>query len=88
MKNFFKHFRKIDLVSFYICLTISICLLITSFFLPPVGEINSSVVAAVGEIFAFATLGTVIHGINRGADLTLKHGNTEVQINKQNENLD
>ena len=81
MKNFFKHFRKIDLVSFYICLTISVCLLVTSFFLPPVGEINSSVVAAVGEIFAFATLGTVIHGINRGADVSVKKGEIEINVN-------
>lgn len=62
-------------------------LLITSFFLPPTGEISPSVLEAVAEIFAFATLGTVIDAIKRGSDITVKHGSTEVNINNPDEQV-
>ena len=45
------------------------------------GEINPSVIRAVGELFGFASLWTIVHGIDKGCDVALKHNNTEIDIN-------
>lgn len=65
---------------FWVCLIISIALGITGFFMPPKGTIDGSVLTYIGELFAFATLGVVMHAMKKGADVTLKHGNTEATI--------
>lgn len=58
----------------------AIGLLIASFVAPPVGVINSTVLAAVGEIFAFAALGTVIKAIDKGVDAKVQHNNTTLTV--------
>lgn len=75
-----KILSNINKTSFWICLALSVGLIVTSFILPPQGLIDPSVLTAVGEIFAFATLGTIIQGIERGADIKIKHNNTEVEV--------
>jgi hypothetical protein len=81
MSKIFKNFTKNDKIAFWLCLSISVILLVASFLLPPTGKIDTSVLQAVGEIFAFATLYTVIVSIGRGGDITLKKGDTEVTLN-------
>lgn len=58
----------------------AIGLIITSFFVPPTGVIDGSVLAAVGEIFAFAALGTAIKAIDKGVDARVQHNNTTLTI--------
>ena len=65
---------------FWIFSIASILLIAISFFLPPMGEINPSVIKAVGELFGFASLWTIVHGINKGCDVALKHNDTELKI--------
>lgn len=59
---------------------IAILLLITSFLLPPTGAIDSSVLAATGEIFAFAALGTFIKALDKGVDAKMQKGDTTIEI--------
>ena len=66
---------------FYILSGISIILLITSFIVPPTGIIDASVLAATGEIFAFASLGTVLKAIEKGIDAKITKGNTTLELN-------
>ena len=66
---------------FWIFAIASILLIAISFFLPPMGEINPTVIKAVGELFGFAALWTIVHGINKGCDVALKHNDTEIDIN-------
>lgn len=66
---------------FWIFAGISVFLLVTGFFLPPLGAIDPSVIRAVGELFGFAALGTVLYGIDKGCDIVLKHNNTEINLN-------
>ena len=66
---------------FWIFSIASILLIAISFFLPPMGEINPSEIKAVGELFGIASLWTIIHGINKGCDVALKHNDTEIDIN-------
>lgn len=65
---------------FYVFSGIAIVLIIASWLVPPMGAIDGSVLAAVGEIFAFAALGTVIKAIDKGLDAKVTHGNTSVTI--------
>ena len=72
---------------FWVCLSISIALVVAGFLVPPTGKIDGSVLTAVGELFGFATLEVVLIAIRKGVDATLRHGKTEVAIgdmNKQN----
>lgn len=74
-------YTNLNKTAFYICLIFSIGLLIAGFVVPPLGTISPSVLTGVGELFAFATLGTVIEAIARGVDAKLTHGNTELSLN-------
>lgn len=70
--------------AFWICLCISIGLIIAGFVVPPSGEIDGSVLTGVGELFAFATLWTVWNAIRMGVDAKLIHGNTTVMVGDMN----
>lgn len=68
---------------------VAIILIIASWFVPPMAVIDSSVLAAVGEIFGFAALGTVVKAIDKGVDAQVQHNNTTLtigDINKQETN--
>lgn len=70
---------------FFITLLISIGLIIASFFIPPLAVIDGSVLASVGELFAFAALGEVMGAIERGHSASIQHGNTTVTIRKDDD---
>lgn len=73
---------------FLVCLVVSIVLIITSFFIPPLAIIDGTVLAAVGELFGFAALGEVVAAVERGHGATISHGNTTIEIKKEEENED
>lgn len=58
----------------------ALVLIFTSFFIPPMGVIDGSVLAGTGEIFAFAALGTVIKAIDKGVDAQVQHNNTTITV--------
>jgi hypothetical protein len=65
---------------------VSVALLIGSFFCPPMGKIDGSVLAGVGEIFAFAALWFAKDAFfGHDAKATIKHGNTEMTIETDND---
>lgn len=68
-------------VTFIVCMAISILLIIVSFIIPPHGVIDSSVLAAVGEIFAFPALYSVYNIFLTGRAVTFKKGNMEISAN-------
>lgn len=67
-------------VWFYILIIASILLLVASFIMPPAGAIDPSVIAAVGELFAFGALGTVLHAIDKNKKATVTHGSTTLTV--------
>ena len=83
---------KLNKVAFFICLGTSIFLIVTAFFLPPIAYIEASVLTAVGELFGFAALGTVIEAINRGSDVKITKGDLNLHIdnpdNKEEQKID
>lgn len=93
MKNKIMSFLEIcakdGAITGWICLIISLGLLVGSFFCPPMGIIDGSVLAAVGEIFAFATLfklPNIIESIKDGKSITISHGDTSLSIEDKGEN--
>ena len=65
-------------------LTISaILLIIASFFIPPLGIIDGSILAAVGELEVFGVLWIVFHAIEKGTAASFKKGDVEVDIKEK-----
>lgn len=58
-------------------------LLTASFLCPPLAVIDGSVLAAVGEVFAFAALWTLIKAMDEGHTATLTHNDTTLTINNE-----
>jgi len=67
-------------VVFWVCLIVSLVLIIIGFVVPPMGTIDPSVLTAAGEIFGFATLGVVADAIKEGYDAKIKKGEMEINI--------
>lgn len=70
--------------AFWVCLTLSIGLIVAGFCVPPHGEIDGSVLTACGILFGFATLEVVHIAIRKGVDAKVKHGQTEVTLGDLN----
>ena len=66
---------------FHIFASASLMLIITSFFIPPTGIIDSSVFAGVGELMGFGALWEVHLAIKKGMDAKIQHNNTTIEIN-------
>lgn len=82
IREFFKE-HTIGGVSFVIFATLSVALLALSFIMPPTGTIDPSVLTAVGELFAFASLGVLITATGKGKRATVRHNDTEITIEEQ-----
>lgn len=74
-----------DRAIFYVCLTVAIVLLLVSFFIPPTGVIDPSVLKAAAILLGFAALGIVGKNLSDGKDVTFSHGETEVTISDKGE---
>lgn len=70
-------------VIIFILSVLSVALLAVSFFAPPFGVIDNSVLAAVGEIFGFSALLTGLFAIERGTGVKLTHGKTVFETNNE-----
>ena len=70
-------------VGFHILTTISIFLIVTSFFIPPMGIIDPSIFVAVGELFAFAGLWELHVAVRKGMDAKIKHHDTSFTVSSK-----
>lgn len=86
--NIFTRLKNFEKVVFWICLLSSIVLLTVSFCLPPTGAIDPSVLAAVGELFAYVTLSVVIKAIGKGSDISLQKGDINLTLNNPDSDED
>ena len=70
---------------FWVCLVVTLVLMLLGFYLPPMGEISPSVLQAVGWLFGVAALAkfcdTVNTAVKAGYDAKVHHGDTEIEIN-------
>ena len=84
MREFYKNYLSNNLFFWFFSI-IGVILIVTAFLLPPLSVIDNSVLIAVGEINGFAALGAVIKAIDRGSSASIKHNNTELTINNNDE---
>lgn len=73
--------------AFWVCLVISILLIIGGAITPPPFVIDASIFIATGELFAFAGLWTLNKAIDKGVDAKVKHNETEIQIINENKDI-
>lgn len=77
VKDFLRSYWTFDLFGL-----IALALIIASFIVPPTGVVDPSVLAAVGEVFAFAALYVVLYAVEKGTPASISHNNTTVTVNK------
>lgn len=87
LKATFKVVRDVIIadIGFHILTTISIILIVTSFFIPPLGVIDSSVFVAVGELFGFAALWEFHVAVRKGLDAKIEHHDTSISLHGHEE---
>lgn len=86
IKEYIHNGDKFWKCSFIVAQTISVLLIIASFCIPPHGVIDSSIFAAIGELFAFPALLSFYNIVMSGKQATLKKGELEVSVNEQSSN--
>lgn len=87
MKTKLKNISIGDLINF-VCFVISIILVVVGFVLPPTGEIDNSVLIAVGELGFFSTLSRIpelIRALKNGASVDVTFGDKNIHIEGANE---
>ncbi len=75
-------------IPFWICLIVSISLIVAGFCVPPMGIIDGSVLTAVGILFGFATLAQIPVIIEVAGYVKMTKGDMTIEakgINQHNE---
>lgn len=84
MRQFWSNCLK-DNVFFWTFALAGLFLIIASFILPPMGVVDNSVLAAVGELDGVIALGAVVKAIDKGSSASITHNNTSLTINNDKE---
>ncbi len=72
-------------IVFYTCFAVSVALIVGSFFVPPMGVIDGSILAAVGELLLFPTLLYGFRAIELGLTVKVQKGETSIEIHGDDE---
>ena len=73
-------------IPFWICLIVSIGLIVAGFCVPPMGIIDGSVLTAVGILFGFASLAQVPVIIEVAGYVRMTKGDMTIEANSINQN--
>ena len=80
MREFYKNYLENN--KFFIFFSIAaLMLIVAGFIVPPTGVVDSSVLIAVGELNGTLAIGAVIKAIDNGRSASIKHNDTELIIN-------
>ena len=78
-----KNVRTTTTVGICACTGCAIVLAIASFFWPPAGVIDGSVIKMAAELFGFAALWEVREAVLEGIGVKLTHGATTIEVKDQ-----
>ena len=67
-------------IAFWRTGAISASLIVAGFFVPPMGEIDGSVLTAVGELLVFPVIYTAYNAIMSGKEISFNHGSTSISV--------
>lgn len=84
MKEFYRNYLENNLF-FWIFSIIGIVMMIAGFLLPPMGQIDNSVLIGVGEIDGMIAIGAVIKAVDKGSSASITHNGTSVTITNKEE---
>ena len=73
-------------IPFWICLIVSIGLIVSGFCVPPTGIIDGTVLTAVGILFGFATLAQIPVIIEVAGYVKMTKGDITIEAKGQNQN--
>lgn len=73
-------YHRMNKVAFFVLMGVSVFLIITAFFIPPMSVIDASVLTACGELAGWGALMVVWSAIERGSDVKFTKGDTTVHI--------
>ena len=80
-----KRLKQADKYVFWFCLILAAGLFIGSFFCPPLGVIDGSVLKAAAILVAMQALAIVGQNLAKGKDVKFTHGDTEITIGDDDE---
>lgn len=69
---------------FYITFILSLALIVGGFFCPPIGQIDGSVLSAVGLLLLFATIEKIPEAIKAGKSIKVQKGDFSAEVNANN----
>ena len=69
---------------FYITFVLSLALIVGGFFCPPIGQIDGSVLSAVGLLLLFATIEQIPEAIKAGKSIKVQKGDFSAEVNANN----
>ena len=69
-------------IPFWVCLIVSVGLLVGGFFVPPMGVVDGSVLTAVGLLLVFALLAQLPTILESAGYAKITAGNTTIEISK------
>ena len=67
----------------FVCFVVSVTLVVVGFIVPPTGEIDNSVLIAVGELGFFSTITKIpdfIKALKNGASIEIDKGDTHIKL--------
>ena len=73
-------------IPFWICLICSIGLLVGGFFVPPMGQIDGSILTGCGLLFGWGVLAQIPRIIEVAGYAKISSGNTTIEISKEDDN--
>ena len=80
MREFYRNHLENN--SFFIFFSIAaLILIVAGFIAPPIGQIDGSILIAVGELNGTLAIGAVIKSIDKGRSASIKYNGTELDIN-------
>lgn len=80
-----RNVRTSTTIAIWVCMTMTIGLLVASFIVPPTGEISPTALKGGSLLFAFAGLSEVREAVLEGFGIKLTHGNTTIAIKDQDD---
>ena len=79
MREFYRNYLE-DNSFFHFFSIAALILIVAGFIVPPIGQVDNSILIAVGELNGILAIGAVIKAIDNGRSASIKHNGTEVTI--------
>ena len=82
MKKFYHNYVEKN-IPFHILATVSVAILVASWIWPPTAIIDSSVLAASGELIGWGALYTLLRAVEKGKTASVSHNGTTITVGEK-----